>query len=275
MRDGNETEWRFGRGWSENELEARADTLRALHLNFDSHEVGWRRYYSEAMIGLEEPGPPRRDGVFERAWRAVREYEFSDPGIVVAHFDRHAPLLGRDMLLEIQVLGLRYLCGTRVGAVREADAGSGSRGETVRGFRYDTLQGHLEKGSEWFMVTKREDGQIWFRIHASWRPGQFPNWWSHLGFNLLARRYQLAWHRLAYLRLREIVGSRGQRLKPLPQGERLFHSGPEISDSDLWVLNQPTAARRVRALGKQDAALIDGVRPEARQRTQPQPGRVS
>ena len=71
------------------------------------------------------------------------------------------------------------------------------------GYRYDTLAGHLEAGSEWFLLDKdHASGEVSFRIEAVWRPGQFPNWWSRVGFRWLARRYQRAWHRQAHRRLR-------------------------------------------------------------------------
>jgi uncharacterized protein (UPF0548 family) len=254
-------EWRFGRGWSEEELEQRLEYARLERLNFPMTEMAdpraWRRYYSEAMIGLEPPGPPVPGGPFERAWEAIQRYAFSDPGIVTGHFDKEDGLEGRTMLLEIKVLGLHYLCPVRVGAVRQVGLDAGL-GETVRGYRYDTLHGHLESGSEWFLLTKKEkSGEVWFRIQASWRPGQasdFPNFWSRIGFSLLAQRYQLAWHRLAYLRLREWVGCRGgdsvANLKPLPQGRHLLHAGAEIIHSDLWVLNEPKPSLRVKVMGK-------------------------
>lgn len=241
-------EWRFGHGWTHSELLAKLEALRDLQLNFSEQDPGWRRYYSEAIIGIEKAGPAIPGGVFERAWQAIQAYEFSDPGIVVAHFDQSAPLLGRDLLLEIKVLGLHYLCGTRVGGLRD----TGEEGETVRGFRYDTLKGHIEAGSEWFLLTKRANGEVWFRIHASWHPGEFPNWWSRAGFNLLGRRYQLAWHRIAHIRLREIVGSGGSRFHPMPQGDRLFHSDAHDFDSDLWILKRPSVLGRVRTFGNPD-----------------------
>jgi uncharacterized membrane protein len=72
----------------------------------------------------------------------------------------------------------------------------------------DTLAPHLERGSEWFIVTKdHRDGLVRFSIEARWEPGQFPNRWSRLGFAVLARRYQRAWHRRAFRRLRERLGS--------------------------------------------------------------------
>jgi len=185
------------------------------------------------MIGLEKAGPPVEGGVFERAWRAIRNYEFSDPTIVVGHFEPKHPLLGRRMLLEIKVFGLRYLCGVVVGAVDERQ----SADSTLKAFRYDTLRGHIESGNEWFVLTKEHgSGEVWFRIQAHWELGRFPNWWSRTGFRILGQRYQLAWHRLAYLRLREIVGSTGAStgspraspLRPIPSGRRLIHVGPYL-----------------------------------------------
>jgi uncharacterized protein (UPF0548 family) len=236
-------EWRFGHGWTDAELRDRLERFRDLPLNFAAVDGSsrWNRYYTEAMVGLESRGEPVRGGPFERARAAVEAYQFSDPGIVVGHFDPAEPLRGRTLALEIQVLGLHYLCGVRVNAVRVRE----ERDETVFAFRYDTLEGHIERGMEWFLLTKKHrSGEVWFRIHASWQEGEFPNWWSRAGFRLLGRRYQLAWHRLAYLRLRERIGSRGERFSPLPSGDGLMHSSP--GPTDLWVFSKPRAAGRVR-----------------------------
>lgn len=233
-------EWRFGRGWSESELERKLAALRGSPLNFpltgeDSQSgKNWRRYYSESIIAIEPPGPPGEK--FRLAWKAIGEYQFSEPEIVVGHFKPKDPLDQRDMLLEIKVLGLRYLCGARVGRIRRTKNDQ----ETQYGYRYDTLASHIEVGSEWFVLTKKHDtGEIWFRISASWRPGKFPNWWSRVGFEILGRHFQLRWHRLAYLRLREIVSGGGKDLVPVPYGEKLIHTGAEIENSDLWQDAQP------------------------------------
>lgn len=243
-------EWRFGIGWSEKELEERLNALSRMDINFplsgpESQEgKNWRRYYSESIIAREKPGPPEENGSFFLAWKAITEYQFSDPGIVVGHFRPKDPLEKRNILLEIKVLGLKYLCGARIGKVQQKT----SENETQHGFRYDTLENHIEVGSEWFFLTKKHDtGEIWFRISASWRAGNFPNWWSRVGFELVGHKYQLAWHRLAYLRLREIVGSSGKNLVPIPRGETLIHTGAEINDSDIWQLNEPNVEARVKA----------------------------
>ena len=248
-------EWRFGIGWTEDELKTRLEKLKLSGLNFpvsgpeSQQGKNWRRYYSESIIGGEEPGPPKPDGEFFLAWKAIEEYQFSDPGIVTAHFNPQDPLLERSMLLELKIFGLRYLCGTRVTDVREIH----SENETQYGFRYDTLEGHIEVGSEWFFLTKKHDsGEIWFRISASWRPGVFPNWWTEVGFNFLGRKYQLAWHRLAYVRLRLILGTGGKDLVPIPYGEQLVHTGADITDSKIWLLDEPVASERVRKAGKEE-----------------------
>lgn len=223
------SEWRFLRGWSEEEMRDRLGAARALQPNFTGDEStmtaerGWSRHYSRATIARESAGPPLPDGPFARAWEHVGRYNFSDPRIVRAHFDPAAPLDGRVMLVEVLILGLRYLNPVRVSRVREfSDAG-----HSMRGFRYDTLEGHFERGLEWFMLTKdHQTGDVEFTVHAGWRGGQLPNWWSRLGFRLLARRYQRAWHRLAHTRLRGLVGSVG--MARLPRGSRLVHSGPPL-----------------------------------------------
>ncbi len=194
---------------------------------------------SSAVIGQEAPGPVEVDGDFSRVWRSVERYEFSDPRIVRAHFDPRTPLEGRRILLELQALGLRYLCPVRVAEVkRDAEGG-------LAGFRIDTLKGHIEAGSEWFYVEKvRDSGEVLFRIEASWRTGEFPNIVSWLGFHLVGRRYQRAWHRLAHFRLSELVTR-----EPMPWDVTapLVHQGPfipeapplpEVADGLRWL---PTA----------------------------------
>src|SRR5690606_27140067 len=112
-------EWRIGRGWSDEELRERLLALRDRSRNitraddaFQSAE--FRHYFSEARIARGRRGRPEPGGAFARAKVLVERYAFSDPRIVIAHFDPTAPLLGRRMLLEIQVHGLHYLCGVVV-----------------------------------------------------------------------------------------------------------------------------------------------------------------
>jgi uncharacterized protein (UPF0548 family) len=216
-------EWRFGNGWTDEALSARLAALvtaiegapktssvgaRRTALDLASFErpehLGHLRHVaSTGVLARESVGAPEPGGPFARASDLLARYELSDPAIVTAHFDRGAPLLRRPMLLEIKVLGLRYLCAVIVGDV----VAEASDHETRFAFRVDTLVPHLERGSEWFILTKsHRDGLVRFSITALWEPGQFPNRWSRLGFALLARRYQRAWHRRAFRRLRDRLG---------------------------------------------------------------------
>jgi uncharacterized protein (UPF0548 family) len=241
--DARAPEWRLGRGWSAPEILERLRALPGRPSTAPHPEEGegreatstrWRHYFSEARIARETPGPPAPDGAFERARELVERYVFSDPRIVLAHFDTEGPLLGRHMLLELKVLGIHYLCGVVVGAVHN----SASVGASVFEFRYDTLLGHLEAGSEWFSLSKDHDtGSVDFRIRATWRPGQFPNWWSRLGFEWLARRYQRAWHRLAYVRLRAALGE--DDLAPLPRRRELLREGRPLPKPSITSVASP------------------------------------
>ena len=200
-------EWRIGRGWSPAELERAAQEALGWDRNFDpdarmTPDEGWRHYTSETVIAREGPGPPAADGPYERAWSAIVRYEFSNPRIVRGHFDPAAPLGGRLMLLELQALRLHFLVPVRVGPVRDDQ----DELQTVRGYRYETLQGHIESGWEWFLLTKSHaTGEIRFKIAAEWRPGDFPNWWTRLGFRVLGRHYQRKWSRGAHVRLRNML----------------------------------------------------------------------
>jgi uncharacterized protein (UPF0548 family) len=215
-------EWRCLRGWDARELRERLAAIESLPRNWgDGIGVdeltparGFHYHHSIAIVGREPPGAG--GATFDRAVRLLGDYEFSDPRIVSAHFDRARPLDGRRMLLELSVLGLRYLVGTVVPAVH--------RDEDSFGFRYDTLEGHIESGAEWFFLVKdRESGDIRFQIEAAWREGDFPNVWSRAGFALLGRRYQRAWHRLAHLRMRTLL--RATDLPPLPTADRIVQDG--------------------------------------------------
>ena len=246
--------WRLGRGFTNAELIRQLEALQGLHPKFpqaSGPEHGFANYFSEAIVAREPPGAPVTGGAYEHACRLVSGFEFSDPRIVVGHFDPAQPLLGRRLLLELKALGLRYLAGVLVTALHQTTKG----GMSVFGYRYETLPGHLETGAEWFLVSKQHhDGSIRLRIQASWRPGEFPNWWSRVGFALIGRRYQRAWHRLAYLRMRRLLGS--EPLPVLPPRRRIL----QPADGDYLAPIQSLAGSGPRP----DVALETTVEPAAR-----------
>jgi uncharacterized protein (UPF0548 family) len=215
-------EWRLFGGWPSDALRVRVERLPHVERNFDAEEEqmtaegGWHHYHSEAVIARETEG----GGCFERARVALANYQFSDPNIVTAHFDPAGALLTRRILLEIKVLALHYLCPTVVSRVRDEP--------NVYGFRYDTLQGHIERGVEWFLLTRDEQGEIRFRIEARWQRGDLPNWWSRLGFVLLAGHYQRRWHREAHRRL-SVLAHDGSTARPRRDYAGLTHQGIDVT----------------------------------------------
>jgi len=215
-------EWRFLRGWSSAAMRLRLEAAAHAPRNFDAMddemtaEAGWHHYYSEALIARE----PEGDTLFARARAALANYRFSDPAIVTAHFDPETPLLDRRILLQIKVMGLRYLCPTLVARVREEPG--------AFGFRYDTLDGHIERGIEWFLLTKSDTGDIRFRVEARWMHGQLPNWWSRVGFALLARHYQRRWHLEAHRRM-SLFAHYGSVRRPTGDRAGLTHQGLDVT----------------------------------------------
>ncbi len=204
--------WRALRGFTAGELEAELASLDGLERSFDeatpARERGWHVERSEAVVAEEPAGAPRPHGAFARARDGVSRFAFSDPSIVRAYFDGRAPLLGRRMLLEIRVLGLRFLNGVVVARlVDERDDGA-----STFGFRYDTLEGHIERGWEWFLLTKdHASGEVRFCIESRWRRGELPSWWARAGFTLLARPYREAWLRRAHRRLADLAAAPASR----------------------------------------------------------------
>lgn len=119
-------------------------------------------------------------------------------------------------------MGFRFLSGCRVHSVREETDESG----TTFGFRYDTLQGHIEQGFEWFLLVKEhESGKIHFTIEAHWRLGDFPNLWSKAGFYVMGEHYRKLWRQRAPERLRRLAHQ--PEAAPVAEPGQLAHRGDE------------------------------------------------
>ena len=186
MPVGSDPAWRWGRAFSPQELARRLQSLDAMQSSVEragASDAALEHYFSQAIIARDTPGTPRPGGAFERACELSARYEFSDPRIVIGHFDPKRPLLGRPLLLELRALGLHILAGVRINEVHTRSDGDGV---SVFAWRYDTLPGHIEFGSEWFRVLQR---------HSS---GE-------------------------YARLRDLLGS--GPLPPLPSRRSILHSG--------------------------------------------------
>ncbi|WP_434346642.1 DUF1990 family protein [Myxococcus virescens] len=253
-------EWRWFSGWTEEEMVPRLARARTLARNFPevSGEMtlqgGWSQVRSESVLGRESPGRPVPGGLFERAQQVLETFDFSDPRIVAWHFSDEEPMQGRTVLLELRALGqqLRYLCGVRVGGTREEH----DEGCSVFGFSFETLHGHIEAGREWFLLKKEhESGEVRFHIEAAWRPGQFPNWWSRLGFAMVAPRYQRAWHRLTHVRVRELALKHPELIGQLASHGRLAHAGHALGTAPVQFFAQRAPGRRETQLEEEIEAM--------------------
>ena len=256
-------EWRWLSGWTEEELLPRLERARGLDRNFKevagemTLEAGWSQVRSEGVLGHEAAGPPQPDGLFERSRKVIESFDFSDPRIVRWHFSADEPLRGRTVLLELKSLNqkLRYLCAVRVGGTRL------EHGEkcSIYGFSFETLSGHIEAGREWFLLKKdHETGEVRFHIEASWRPGEFPTWWSRIGFSLVGRRYQRAWHRLTHVRLRELTRRRPDLVGQPAHSGKLEHSGHELELGPVQFFSQRAPGRKKTQVDEEVEAVNRG-----------------
>ncbi|HWH43330.1 MAG TPA: DUF1990 family protein [Thermoleophilaceae bacterium] len=174
------------------------ERLRTAKVNFDpstlSAGAGWQ--YDERLQELpdEAPGRPAANGSWAVARRLMRGYEFADPSIVRAFYDREAPLEGRDMLLQVRFHVLRFRVGCRVASVYEHDEEVDGRDATIWGWSYRTLEGHFEQGEMHWQVLKWPSGEVAFRIRAWSRRANDPNPLIRLGFRLFGRREQLRFY---------------------------------------------------------------------------------
>lgn len=186
--------------------------LQQLRPNFEPHELPKVRRdpwhiddYCEPLPE-EAPGEPQPEGSFEIAKRLLCDYEFADRKRVCAYYDAHAPLAGRDMLLELRYLVLRVRVGVRVShlfdELREVDG----RPARVWGWAYQTLEGHPERGQMDYQLWKwLETGAVEYRIHAVSQMAEIRDPILHFGFRLVGRREQVRFARNSGVRLQQLV----------------------------------------------------------------------
>src|SRR6202012_3583864 len=193
--------------------EAGLASLAGLAINYDPGQLdlanppaGWTVDDRTQTLPSEPPGEPVEKGAWEVAARLIRGYEFADPSVVRARYDADAPLLGRNMLLELRALGLvSVFVGVRVCEVWDGEMEHAGRRARVFGWAYRTLEGHVEQGQMGWQVWKWLDtGEVEFRARAVSRTAPIANPVIWLGFHLL-KRYE----RRVYL------GSTDRRMREL------------------------------------------------------------
>ncbi len=202
-------EIRFFRAKDEQELLA-ALAAKTPNFDLDRRDFGraWHDDDHRQPLPGEPPGPPLAGGSWETARALVETYAFADPAMVRAVFDPEAPLVGRNMLLELRLPPLRFYVGVRIVAVRDETRRRDGRDARVWGWDYVTLEGHVEAGRRAFEVWKWLDtGEVEFRTYAHARPA-LENPVLRLGFFVFGRHRRAEFGRTACERMARLTGAR-------------------------------------------------------------------
>jgi uncharacterized protein (UPF0548 family) len=176
--------------------EAGLASLAGRAINYDPGTLdladppaGWTVDDRTQALPSEAPGEPVAGGPWEIAAQLIRGYEFADPSVVRARYDPDAPLLGRNMLLELRALGLvSVYVGVRVSEVCDDHRERDGRRARVFGWAYRTLEGHVEQGEMGWQVWKWLDtGEVEFHARAVSRTAPISNPVIWIGFHVLKR----------------------------------------------------------------------------------------
>jgi uncharacterized protein (UPF0548 family) len=175
-------------------------------------ETGWRRDDVRRSLPSEHPGEPEPDGTWEKARRIARDYDFAEPSIVQAFFDRDEPLEERTMLLVLHFYFLRIRVGVRVGDVYDEERELDGQVGRVFGWNYRTLEGHVEQGQmDWQVWKLSHTGEVLFRISSFSRPANSGNPILRLGFRLVGRREQVRFLELTAERMARLTATQTGR----------------------------------------------------------------
>jgi hypothetical protein len=199
-------------------------------------DAGWRHETRCQALPSENPGPPEPGGSWEIARDLMRDYEFADPKMVEAVYHPDEPLEGRDMLLVVRFLSLRFRVGVRVGGVFDETRTVDGREVRVYGWNYRTLRGHFEMGQMNYELWKwLDNGDVEFRVHGVWRPGGTRNPLLIIGFRVFGPRSRERFYAAASERM---VSMTKARLAQRPQDGQ-----PRIAESiDVKPLSEASSS---------------------------------
>jgi uncharacterized protein (UPF0548 family) len=146
-------------------------------------------------------------GSWEVARRLIEDYRMADPAIVRATWEPRAPLLGREMLLQLRLWRVLFVrARVRVTRVWDEERVQDGRRARVFGYEYETLPGHLEMGRMDYEVYEwHDDGAVEFRLHASSAASGQGAWWARIGFRLFGRREQVRFYRRCCERMAQLT----------------------------------------------------------------------
>jgi uncharacterized protein (UPF0548 family) len=187
--------------------------LSHRNLNFDASQIatptrsnGWHVDDMIEPLPHEPPGPPIHGGAWEVARRLTVDYQLADPRVIRAVYRPEAPLEGRDMLLRIRFLGLRFAVGVRVSEVYDGERELDGARAHVFGWAYRTLEGHFEQGEMHYQVWKWLDtGNVEFRLHAVSKTADTGPKILRIGFRIIGRFNQLRFYRQVCRRISRLT----------------------------------------------------------------------
>jgi uncharacterized protein (UPF0548 family) len=191
----------------------RLAALAEKPVNFDAGDVealvadeGWRLDDMIEPLPHEGSGPPAEGGSWQVARRIMDDYQLADPRVVIAVYDREAPMEGRDMLLKISFAGLPIRVGVRIGEVYEETLELDGRQAHLFGWSYRTLEGHFEQGQMHYELWKWLDtGDVEFHLRAISKPAASGSLLLRTGFRLFGRTHQLRFYRQVCRRAKRLT----------------------------------------------------------------------
>jgi len=188
------------------ELAQRSVNFEPDAVELSDPDVRWHVDDMTEALPPEPSGPPVAGGSWETARELMCGYQVADPARVHATYRRNTTLAGRDMLLQVRYLGLRFHVGVRVGEVYDETRDIGDRQACVFGWSYRTLEGHFEQGEMHYEVWKWLDtGDVEFRLHAYSRVAESGPLLLRGGFRLIGRHEQLRFYDQACRRMRRLT----------------------------------------------------------------------
>ena len=156
-------------------LSCRADVSRSTRPTGSTPE-GRPRFHTptDFVAGEWEIDLGDRGGAFEAACRALEEWRQFPPALIEP-FPADTPLeVGETVMLVGHALGVHADFACRI--IDTIDARDAPRGERRFGFSYATIEGHVERGAELFLIDEDRDGRVTYRIRAHSRPAHPLAW---------------------------------------------------------------------------------------------------
>lgn len=155
-------------------LHAETFTYRFIGGSLADHPTGYDTDDNKVLLG-------EGLAVFRQAADLLQQWKMFPFGWTEIYYPHSKPIKGNPVALRIKLLGKWWYFGSKIVYVLE---------EPNRvGFAYGTLQSHLERGEELFVIEKGERDQIHYRIRAFSKPDKWYVWLTYPFARAMQRRF--------------------------------------------------------------------------------------